>query len=263
MIANEVMEHFREAGTWVDWDRTCDRFLHGDPEIEVKGIATTWMATKKVIERAATRNLNLIVTHEPIFFESGPPYGLKGTTQGDNVIAQKKALLERSGITVMRCHDVWDRFPDYGIPDAWAEFLGFRTDPRPLESFHKVCLVDSMTLEELGEHVLKKVKQLGEDWVLVFGDRNKALRRMAVGTGAITRLSEMLEMDIDVALLTDDGMNTWIAGQFADDSGFPLLIVNHATSEKPGMRKMAEYLRGVFAALPVEYIDVEFPWGLV
>jgi putative NIF3 family GTP cyclohydrolase 1 type 2 len=257
------MEHFQQVGTWVNWDKTCDKFLHGDPEVEVMGIATTWMATRSVVEQAAAKELNLIISHEPIFFESGPPYGLKGIPAGDKVVADKKALLDKSGITVMRCHDVWDRFPDLGIPDAWAEFLGFPTEPRPLESFNKVSLTDSMTLEQVGRRVLEKVKQLGQDWVLVFGDRTKPINRMAVGTGAITRIYEMLELDIDLALLTDDGMNTWIAGQFAADSGLPLLIVNHATSEKPGMRKMAEYLKGIFGDLPIEYLDVEFPWRVV
>ena len=263
MKAIRLMEHFQEVGTWVNWDKTCDKFLHGDPGTEVKGIATTWMATKKVVEQAAAKDLDLIISHEPLFFGSGPPHGLGGTLAGDKIMAQKRALLDQSGITVMRCHDVWDRIPGFGIPDAWAEFLGFPTEPRPLESFNKVCLTGTMTLEEVGRRVLEKVKQLGQDWVLLFGDRKKAIKRMAVGTGAITRLPEMLELDIDLALLTDDGMNTWMGGYFSADSGFPLLIVNHATSEKPGMRKMAGYLKGIFPDLPVEYIDVEFPWRLV
>lgn len=263
MQAKQVMEHFRQVGTWVDWDKTCDRFLHGSEDTEVTGIATTWMATKKVVEQAAAKGLNLIVSHEPIFFDSPAPRGFQGTSAGEEVMAAKRALLDENVITVVRCHDVWDRMPEIGIPDAWADFLGFPTEPRQVESFNKVCLIDSMTVGQVGKQVLDKVKQLGQDWVLFLGDRDKPVKRMAVGTGAITRLPEMLELGIDLALLTDDGMNNWTAGHFSADSGLPILIVNHATSEKPGMRKMADYLQATFSHVPVEYLDVEFPYRLI
>lgn len=45
MEAKQVMEHFREVGTWVNWEETCDQFLHGNPNVEVKGIAMAWIAT--------------------------------------------------------------------------------------------------------------------------------------------------------------------------------------------------------------------------
>jgi len=262
MKAAEVFRHFKDVGKWVDWEHTCDEFLHGDPDLEVKGIATTWIPTNNVIRQAANRQLNLIISHEPAFFRVGPPRGHKDTETGDRLMAEKKALLDQAGIAVLRCHDVWDRMPDCGIPDAWADWLGFEAEPRPVESHYKVCLTNGMTVRQVADQVLGKVKQLGQDWVLVFGDRNKQVSRMAVGTGAITSLPKMCELGIDLALLTDDGMTTWQAGYFSADSGLPLLIVNHATAEKPGMMAMAEYLANVYPHLPVEYLDVEFPWQL-
>lgn len=258
MKAQDVMDHFQKVGTWVNWERTCDQFLHGDPDADVNGIATTWIPTNHVIRHAADNGLNLIVTHEQCYVQ-----GYVGSASGDRVNDEKRALLDEHGMTVMRCHTTWDRMPDVGIPDAWAEFLGFETEPRPTESYYKVCLCDGLTVEEVGGRVLEKVRELGQDWVLVFGDRRKAVRRMAVGTGAITNLPEMYELDVDLILATDDGMNTWDGGTFAADLGVPLLIVNHATAEKPGMRAMAEYLKEVFPGVPAEHVDVEFPWRLL
>ena len=263
MQVKDIMNHFRQLGKWVDWANTCDRLLHGQDNKPISGIATTWTATNKVIEQAAAKRLNLIVTHEPLFLGGPPPRGLAGTPAGDEVVAGKKALLNKHGITVIRCHDVWDRMPHIGIPDAWADFLGFPTEQRPVESYNKICLIEAMTFAEVATHVLDRVRQLGQDWVLALGDRDKPVKRMSVGTGAITRLWEMLELNIDLALLTDDGMNTWTAGYFAADRGLPILIVNHATAEKPGMMAMAKYLRQTFPDMPVEYLDVELPWQLV
>ena len=258
MRAREVMEHFREVGKWVNWKKTCDQFLHGDPDVEVKGIATAWIPTNAVLREASICGLNLFITHEPAFCG-----GYKGTTSGDRVAAAKRKLLDKLGITLMRCHDTWDRMPEVGIPDAWANFLGFKTEQRPVESFYKICLLGDVTVEDAARAVLKKVKRLGQGIVLIVGDREKRVSRMAVGTGAITRLPSMLDLKPDVILATDDGMNFWDGGLWAVDLGVPVLIVNHSTAEKPGMQAMARYLTEKYPDLPIQYLDVVFPYGWV
>src|SRR5581483_192527 len=53
----------------VSWEGpTVDTFKAGDPDTPVTGIATTMMATFDVLKRAAARGDNLIITHEPTFF---------------------------------------------------------------------------------------------------------------------------------------------------------------------------------------------------
>jgi len=54
------------GGQWLP--QTLDTFKAGDPEAQVKGIATTAMATMDVLTRASKENANLIVTLEPTFF---------------------------------------------------------------------------------------------------------------------------------------------------------------------------------------------------
>lgn len=255
MKANDIREHFREVGHWVDWDNTCDQFLHGDPNIEVKGIATAWIPTNKCLKKASDKGLNLFITHEPAFY-----HGYRGTATGKQLVQKKKNLLDELGITLLRCHDTWDRMPEVGIPDAWATLLGFETEERPVESYYKICLLGNMSLEEAAFRVLEKVHSLGQYAVHMFGDEQKEVHRMAIGTGAITNLPEMYELNADVILATDDGMNFWDGGLWAKDLDLPLLIVNHCTAEKPGMQAMAKYLGGKFPDVPIEYLDVEFPY---
>lgn len=258
MKANEVREHFREVGHWVDWKHTCDQFLHGDANVEVKGIATAWIPTNKCLKKAFDKGLNLFITHEPAFY-----HGYQRTTTGESLVQKKKALLDEFGITLLRCHDTWDRMPEVGIPDAWATFLGFETEDRPVESYYKICLIGDVSVEDAASQILEKVSSLGQDTVLIFGDRKKKVSRMAVGTGAITHLPTMYELDADLILATDDGMNFWDGGLWAKDLDQPLLLVNHCTAEKPGMQSMAGYLSDKFPELPVEYLDVEFPYSSV
>ncbi|MBM3495408.1 MAG: hypothetical protein FJX72_13965 [Armatimonadetes bacterium] len=254
MKALDLLYHFQSVGTWVDWRRTCDEFLHGDPDTEVTGIVTAWTATNAAIEDAARLGANLFITHEPAFCGS-----YKGTPSGDRVAADKRALLDRHGMALLRCHDTWDRMPEVGIPDAWTEWLGFPSEPRPVESFYRVCLTGGMAVGDLARQILDRVRPLGESAVRVIGDLDAPVTRMAVGTGAITHLPTMHSLGSDAILATDDGMNMWDGGLWAVDLGVPVLIVNHATAEKPGMMAMARYLQEQFPAIGSTYVDVAFP----
>ena len=249
------MAHFQQVGKWVNWQGTCDQFLHGDPEAEVKSIATAWIPTNEALRTAAEKGHNLFVTHEPAFYP-----GYQETDTGAALIRKKKELLDQLGITLMRCHDTWDRMPEFGIPDAWASYLGFETEERPVESYYKICLVNDRTVGQTARLILQKVRDLGQDSVQIFGDRTRRVKRMAVGTGAITHLPTMYELEPDVILATDDGMNFYTGGLWATDLEMPLLIVNHATAEKPGMQAMARYLKTVFPGVEVEYLDVGYPY---
>ena len=73
----------------------------------------------------------------------------------------------------------------------------------------------------------------------------------------------MLSPAPHIILATDDGMNFWEGGLWALDSGIPLIIVNHATAEKPGMQAMARYLEEKFAEVPAEYVDIALPYTSV
>src|SRR5450631_2271763 len=66
--AGEVIRRIKEH-VGVPWfPKTVDNLLTGSPELAVKGIATTMMATLDVIERCVAQNKNMIVTHETPFY---------------------------------------------------------------------------------------------------------------------------------------------------------------------------------------------------
>lgn len=252
MKAGAILKHFQEIGAWVDWDHTIDRILWGDPEREITGIATAWTGTDIAIQEARAKGLNLFITHEHPFLS-----GYMGTPIGDQLTQKKKDLFDACEMTLLRCHDTWDRMPEYGITDAWAALLGFPTEPRPAESFYKICRVDSLTVEELGATIQERVRLLGQDNVLVWGDPDRRVKRLAVGTGAVTNPPAMIEMGADAMLLTDDGVSFQCAILWGGDADRPLFRVSHGASEKPGMQAMAGYLQRVFPSITVEYVDVD------
>jgi len=278
MKAREVHEHFRSIGPWVDWTKTRDEFLHGDPEAGVKAVACAWIPTMRAIREAAERGANLFVTHEPAFYPGNPdkPLAVKSA-------AAKRALLDELGMTLLRCHDVWDRVPEHGIPAAWARWLGFplvATGEADIErllekdghtaddiargvSFYRVMNVSGHTVDSLARALAARLGELGQEQVMVYGDGARPVERLASGTGAITKLPLMAALGADALLATDDGTNSWDSGLWAVDTATPVLIVNHAVAEKPGMMSMATYLAGVFPDVPACYIDVEMPYRFV
>lgn len=253
MKARFIDDHFRSIGSWVNWENTEDEFLFGDPEVEVQGIAIAWIATNKLLQEAADAGHNLFIAHEPAYY---PGYESSQSTQ--ELIAKKEALLTKLGITLYRCHDTWDRMPEHGIVDSWASFLGFETLPRPTESFYRICLTDDLTVKEIAQKVAEKIGLLGQKSVLIFGDPDRKIQRMALGTGAITRLPNMHELGAELLLVSDDGMNYWTGGHWSVDQEIPLLVVNHAISELPGMQALASYLQKKFPATPVKYLPLNY-----
>ena len=62
---------------------------------------------------------------------------------------------------------------------------------------------------------------------------------------------------------TDDGISTTSSGLWSLDLGIPMLVVNHATAELPGMMEMVSYIEQHFPGLPVKYLPGEFPCPVV
>lgn len=269
--SNELHTYNQKIGYWVNWDRTCDQFLAGNPESEVEGIAVSWMPTFKNLEQAKEMNCNLFVTHEPLYaFEIDETGQIVSTTPSRSLQlkkrhgllrpsdpwVKKKKWLEKTGMVVYRCHDFWDDYPEVGIHGAWAKWLGFNDKPLTKKKWYEVHSTGDTTLGELAKNILKKIKSLGQEAVQIVNDENTKVSKIALGTGAITNYRQMFDMGADVLLLTDDGTRLWESGQWAMDTGVPLIIVNHSTAEEPGMITLSKYIRDAFPNIPVKHIPV-------
>jgi putative NIF3 family GTP cyclohydrolase 1 type 2 len=258
--AKELNMHMQKVGEWVDWKITCDRFLAGDPEADVKGIAVSWMPTFQNLAKALSTNCNLFVTHEPLYACEADKNKLIGP---EDAWVRKKKWLEKTMMIVYRCHDFWDAYPEIGIHGAWAKWLGFDNKPliQGLDSrtgllYYEVHNVENLSLKELADRILDRVKPLGQEVVHIVGDPTKNVRKIALGTGAGTDYRQMYNLNADVLLLTDDGTHLWESGQWALDMDIPLIIVNHSTSEEPGMITLSNYIHEAFPNIPVRHIPV-------
>lgn len=79
-----------------------DQILVGDPDQECTGIGVTVCATYEVLEAAVRQHLNLIISHESIFFGSS---NTEDMLQSNEVARKKKQFAEQYGLVVWRDHD--------------------------------------------------------------------------------------------------------------------------------------------------------------
>ncbi|MBV9279510.1 MAG: Nif3-like dinuclear metal center hexameric protein [Chloroflexi bacterium] len=252
MNAQTVYDHLRSLdGGWVDWDATTDRFVAGDPAAQVSGIAVGWMSYSWALRRALELGCNLFISHEPTYFGARDDEDRIFRFSG---VEAKRRWVEGSGLTILRCHDLWDQLPGIGIPDSWAEQLGLG-EPIAGEGYFRLYDVRGRTARSIAVQVAAKTRELGQDAVQLLGPPDVPVSRLALGTGAITPFPQFLEnYAADLALCSDDGFTYWHGGALSIDLGVPVIVVNHAVSEMHGIKRLAEHLRRRFPEVPVHYI---------
>lgn len=256
--ARDIDRHLRALASWLDSAKTVDTFKSGNPDQPVKTVCVSWMSTLRTLEKARDLGCDLFITHEPTFYshtDDDPSF------DSDRAAVEKRKLLRESGMIVYRCHDVWDRVPEIGILDSWAKELGFKGKPVAEKTFYAVYEVPETAVGEFARSMASKLQIYGQEAVQLVGDPKAQVRRIAIGTGAITNAKEMFSMGTDAAIITE--VTYWRDVRWAQDMGFPLLIVEHSVSECPGLENLAVYLKKEFPGLRVEYIQEGCPFRLI
>lgn len=263
MRAIELDQHMRAVGTWVDWSKTVDTFKCGDSQTEVSGIAVAWQSTWAALLEAHRLGCNLFVTHETTFYtpqEDDPAiFAAAAHARG------KRDWLAQTGMVVYRCHDVWDVMPELGVLDSWAAGLGLPEPPLAATKYYAVYAAPPgvTTVCDLAQRAVARTAGIGQELVQVIGAPDALQRpvtRVAVGTGAITRVATMAALGAeagvapDCLIVTDDGMSTSRDGCWALDADLPLLVVNHGTAEEWGMVNLARYLCQLYPHVPVHHL---------
>jgi NIF3 (NGG1p interacting factor 3) protein len=93
LTANQVAARI-QSHVGIPWMvGTVDTFKAGDPGTQVTGIAVTMMATLDVLQRAAASGKNLVITHEPTFFNHLDAPDSLPQKENDTVLAAKRAFI--------------------------------------------------------------------------------------------------------------------------------------------------------------------------
>jgi putative NIF3 family GTP cyclohydrolase 1 type 2 len=260
--AREVVAVIQEH-VGIPWQKeTVDTFKAGNPDTPVTGIAVTMMATMDVLERAAANGQNLVITHEPTFYNHlDRPDGME---ESDAVWKEKRAFLEKHGMVVWRFHDHWHRRKPDGILAGMVhamEWEKYQQEENPY-----LFTMPERTLEALAAEVAKK---LGSPVVRVVGERGMKVTRMAFspGSAGFVRETHALEMD-NVEVLLVGETREWETVEYAADAVSEgkrkaLIVIGHVPSEQAGMEECARWLKMFVKDVPIEFVPTKQPFWTV
>lgn len=257
--AREVIAAIQEH-VGVPWKtETVDTFKAGNPDTRVKGIAVTMMATLDVLQRAAANGQNLVITHEPTFYNHlDRPQGME---ENDPVWKEKREFIEKNGLVVWRFHDHWHlRKPD-GILAGMVQALGWGKY-QSAENPH-LFTVPEITLEKLAADVAKR---LNTPVMRVVGNPEMKVTKLALspGSAGFERETHALELD-NVEVLLVGETREWETVEYAADAASEgkrkaLIVIGHVPSEQAGMEECVRWLKTFVKDVPVELVPTRQPF---
>ena len=233
-----------------------DTLIVGRWNQEVTGVATTFMATFEVIKKAQRQGLNLVLTHEPTFYnhlDERDAYG-----GDDPVVLEKLQFIEEHGMVVFRYHDLPHAASEDMINEGFIADLGWKE----LEVDNGVYQSPFKSLGQLAGFLKG---HFATSTVRVVGDPNMTISTIGIQLGAAgrrTQVARLNEAKIDVLLIGE--AREWETVEYARDAlemggKTALLVLGHADSEEPGMEYVADWLKELIKEVPVRFIPAGNP----
>jgi putative NIF3 family GTP cyclohydrolase 1 type 2 len=237
---------------------TVDTIKAGDPATVVTGIATTFTPTMEVLRKAVAAGDNLIVTHEPTFYNH-----LDETTLfiDDPVFKEKQAYINEHHLVVWRFHDTWHlRNPD-GIVEGFVAQAGWKKYQNPGEQMF--FTLPQTTVLALAKDLQRRFHARS---MRIVGDPSMKITKVAYRPGASGEAKQVkaLERD-DVEVLVAGEASEWETVEYARDAQLQgrkkaLILLGHLTSEEAGMDYCAKWLHGIFPKMPIQFIPATEPY---
>jgi putative NIF3 family GTP cyclohydrolase 1 type 2 len=234
------------------FEKTVDTIKSGDPKQLLKGIVTTMFATVDVIEKAIQAGANLIIAHEPTF------YNHQDNTdwlKNDDVYKYKQALLDKSKVVIWRCHDYIHTYKPDGVYEGVLTKLGWKGYADPANLFR--VTIPSNTLQSI---ITLSKERLGIERLRYIGDPTAQCKKICLMVGAAGGMRQMPLINAEKPDLVMIGeLVEWETLEYLRDlrssgSKTSLIILGHIPSEEPGMEWLAKWLEPQLKSIPVKHI---------
>lgn len=232
---------------------TVDIIKEGNPETPVKGVVTSMFATMKVLRKAVSMNCNLIIVHEPLYYNHRDE---TKQLQNDPVFIEKQSYIKDNKLVIWRFHDYIHSMKPDGIESgmiaklAWKEYAVNGS----LDQF----ILPETSLKEL----LKTLKNIfPKNAFYVIGDPELRLSKVRLAPGApgsMYHINLLEDKDVDVIIAGESPQwETYEYIRDAVDQGRKkaVIFLGHIYSEEAGMDYCAGWLKGFIKDIPVHYVE--------
>jgi putative NIF3 family GTP cyclohydrolase 1 type 2 len=239
-----------------------DNIKLGGGETQVRGIACAFMPTVEVLRQAAHIGANLLIVHEPIFYNHTDD---TSWLTGNAVVAEKKSIVEKAGMTVFRFHDAPHTISPDMILEGVAQKLGWKPFQRSPGS--PIFDLPAQSLVDLAAELRNKLGITKP--MRIAGDAAMRCSRVALHPGFGGGRDHILRLADDTvdALVAGEG-HEWEACEYARDAraigqSKGIIYLGHAYSEDAGMEAFAAWLRARIPDVPVTHVPTESPFTFV
>lgn len=236
---------------------TVDTLKGGDPSTRITGIATTFLDTMDVLREAVKRGDNLIITHEPTF------YNHRDETKEfavDPVYKEKLAYIEQHHLVVYRLHDEIHADPagDQILAGVYEAF-GWETYPHPANMGDHGQYFVTIPATTLGELAKSLEVRLHAQTMRVEGNPDLKITHVALVPGAAGLREQVAALNEPVEVLIAGEASEWETVEYVRDAvaqgrAKGMILLGHEVSEEPGMEQCAKELRELFPGMKVDHI---------
>ena len=259
LTAQDVVARIKQ-NIGVPWtEPTVDTFKDGDSTARVTGIAVTMMATFDVLKRAAAQGANLVITHEPTFFDHFDKLDVL-QSEHDAVTAAKRAFIQEHHMVVVRMHDHWHRRHPEPMSTDLAGRLGWDQYRAGSEFLYRL---PETTLADLAATIRRR---LPAPTLRVVGDSTLRVSKIGVTPGAagFDMQRRAFRSDSVEVLVIGEGRE-WEIVEYAADAVTAgqkkaLIILGHVPSEQDGMEDFAHWLGTFVKEVPITFVPTRDPF---
>jgi putative NIF3 family GTP cyclohydrolase 1 type 2 len=252
LTAEEVIALILKNSGCKSIPNTVDVIKEGDPKTVVTGIITCMFATMDVLKQAAEMKCNLIIAHEPLFYNH-----LDDTQklQNDPVFLEKKKFIDDHKLVIWRFHDYIHTMKPDGIESGMITKLGWKN--YLVNGTTNRFDLPETTLKEL----LKYLRQIfPENAFYVVGKPDMKLIHVALAEGAPGSARHIMlleEKNVDVVLGGE--AQQWETYEYMRDAVAQgrqkaIIFLGHINSEEAGMNYCASWLKSFITGIPVNYL---------
>ena len=261
LTARDVVQRIQEH-VGVPWQKeTVDTFKAGDPDTRVTGIAVTMMATFDVLQRTAASGANLIITHEPTFYNHLDDLKEIPQKENDAVLAEKLAFIKEHHLVVWRFHDHWHRRTPDGIEAGMTHALGWEAFQDKQNQY--LFTIPETSLEKLAADLKARLELHS---MRAVGDPQMKVTRVALSPGSAGMQREIGALEKpDIQLLITGESREWETVEYAADAvsekkNKALIVLGHIPSEQAGMEECTRWLKTFVSEVPVKFVPAAQPF---
>ena len=236
---------------------TVDTVKAGDPSTPVTGIVATFLDTIDVLREAARRGANLVITHEPTFYNHLDDASFFAE---DPVYREKLAFIQQHHMVVFRLHDGMHSVSPDPVAIGLMQALGWQSYMDAGNPFR--ATIPKTTLAKLS---LELATTLNARTLRVVGDPNLSITHVAILPGASGLHKQVLALRSDnVEVLLAGEAPEWEIVEYVRDASAQgrhkaLIFLGHEVSEEAGMKQCAEDLRALFPNVKVQFVPAGQP----